>query len=85
MRLGGDEFIVVAPDLTSWAAGELVAARLLQAVREASGETGVSASVGVAPGRGLLEDRGELVARADAAMHEAKRAGGAVRIVAAPT
>jgi diguanylate cyclase (GGDEF)-like protein len=79
-RLGGDEFVVLV-DSTSLDGGpELVAERLLAALREPydmSGEVGsalsLSASIGVA--YGLRGSADELLRDADAALYEAKAAG----------
>ncbi len=76
-RLGGDEFAIVLPAGTA-ATGLAAARRLLTALRRpipvAGQETRVGASIGVAElvGRGSAE---ELLADADIAMYEAKRAG----------
>jgi diguanylate cyclase (GGDEF)-like protein len=76
-RLGGDEFVVIAEELTLDAGPELVAERLLEALKHpfklgAEGQTRltVTASVGIAAGQraaaaGLLRD-------ADIAMYRAK-------------
>jgi diguanylate cyclase (GGDEF)-like protein/PAS domain S-box-containing protein len=76
-RLGGDEFAIVLP-YTSPAAAESIARELLGIVREVARETtrgavDVTASIGVAP---LADAAGVVIAAADAAMYEAKRAGG---------
>jgi diguanylate cyclase (GGDEF)-like protein len=71
-RIGGDEFIVLAPDLTSAAdAGEL-AARLLTVLDRIS----ISASVGMALTDGTGATAEALLAEADAAMYHAKSVGG---------
>lgn len=75
LRMGGDELLLVARELDSWTAAELVAERVLHAVRRTSGGA-VTASVGVAVAHGRSVDAPSLVAAADAAMYEAKRAGG---------
>jgi diguanylate cyclase (GGDEF)-like protein len=78
-RLGGDEFVVVAGDLTPMAGPELLAERLLDALKEPIkiGEeqtlVTVTASVGIASGdRG---EAGELLRDADIAMYRAKWGG----------
>jgi diguanylate cyclase (GGDEF)-like protein/PAS domain S-box-containing protein len=76
-RLGGDEFLLLVRDRSVEAAVR-VAERLLEAVREpvtlSDDVVVVGASVGLACGlRG--ESAEELVARADAAMYQAKREG----------
>jgi diguanylate cyclase (GGDEF)-like protein len=71
-RIGGDEFAVILPFLRDIEEAERTAQRLCDVVEEM--EQGVSLSVGIA----LIPDHGEsmedLLARADAAMYEAKRA-----------
>ncbi len=73
-RMGGDEFAVLA-GVTECVPGELLAERLRQAVAIVGADSGVTASVGVAevvPGEGVAD----LLHRADAAMYQAKSAGG---------
>lgn len=78
-RLGGDEFLLVLPDLDVPERAEDVVRRVLDALREpfhlGDESLFVSASVGIAcyPQHG--HDYGVLLARADAAMYEAKAAG----------
>ena len=78
-RLGGDEFAVVLPQ-TGHGQAERVAGDLLEAIRHLETEiqthrVSITGSIGVA----LLEhqdaDAGQLLADADLAMYEAKRAG----------
>ncbi len=78
-RLGGDEFAIIVPN-THASGAEIMADRVIQGLRalsfEFDGERfGLTCSVGIA----LLPEHGqsveELVARADAAMYQAKRAG----------
>jgi diguanylate cyclase (GGDEF)-like protein/PAS domain S-box-containing protein len=84
-RLGGDEFIVICPDVVDLGAARAAAERIAEALTPAStgddGLHGVRASVGVA-----WTDRStspaELLSRADAAMYESKREG-ASRVVVA--
>jgi diguanylate cyclase (GGDEF)-like protein len=78
-RLGGDEFVVVAGDMTPLAGPELLAERLLDALKEPIklGEeqrlVTVTASIGIASGeRG---EAGELLRDADIAMYRAKWSG----------
>ncbi|MCA0239221.1 MAG: EAL domain-containing protein [Proteobacteria bacterium] len=78
-RLGGDEFAVLCPQMEG-ASASAVAARLVEAVsalRFESGEQalGVGCSVGLAAFPTDAASADELVACADAAMYEAKRAG----------
>ncbi len=78
-RLGGDEFVVLVEGSTLDAGPELVAERLLEALRKPYDlqDTGrhltLSASVGLASG--LHEDADELLRKADIALYEAKAAG----------
>jgi diguanylate cyclase (GGDEF)-like protein len=78
-RLGGDEFAVVLPRCELDEAEE-VAAEIAKAIRERiSGEPGVppiTASIGIAPfGTGLRLSYESVLARADAALYEAKGSG----------
>ena len=77
-RLGGDEYAAWLPDVLSSERARHAAARLTACCQEPfsirAGEVGVTASVGAAlvePG----DDLDTLLARADHAMYEAKRAG----------
>jgi len=79
-RLGGDEFVVLLEASTLDAGPELVAERLLQALRapcELSGARGrslsVTASIGIALGARASAD--ELLADADLALYDAKASG----------
>jgi diguanylate cyclase (GGDEF)-like protein len=77
-RLGGDEFVVVAEGMSLAAGPELVAERLLEALKEPfkldEPERGtrvmVTASVGIAAGDGASAE--ELLRNADIAMYRAK-------------
>jgi diguanylate cyclase (GGDEF)-like protein len=76
-RLGGDEFVVVAEELSLAAGPELIAERLLEALKEpfklgAAKETPltVTASIGIAAGDRAAA--GELLRDADIAMYRAK-------------
>jgi PAS domain S-box/diguanylate cyclase (GGDEF) domain len=86
-RLGGDEFVVVLPDLTRMEDAVPVAEKIQQSLFDPTAGGGrlfLGASVGLAcyPEHGLDQDT--LLARADAAMYEVKRAGGnAVRVAQA--
>jgi len=85
-RLGGDEFTVLLSGIHGPADAELVARRLLEAIREPVEVVGQkltpSASLGIAvyPGDGRSSD--ELRKRADAALYAAKAAGGGYRFFA---
>ncbi len=76
-RLGGDEFVVICEELSLEAGPELVAERLLEALKSpfrlgAGEETGftVSASIGIALGGQTSAE--ELLRQADIAMYQAK-------------
>jgi diguanylate cyclase (GGDEF)-like protein len=79
-RLGGDEFVVIAEDLTLAVGPELVAERLLEALKPpfklgANEETclTISASIGIAAGHRV--SAGDLLRDADIAMYRAKLDG----------
>jgi diguanylate cyclase (GGDEF)-like protein len=78
-RIGGDEFVIVAEELSLAAGPELIAERLLEALREPFELTGgletrltvtVTASIGIATGDRTSPD--ELLRDADIAMYRAK-------------
>jgi diguanylate cyclase (GGDEF)-like protein len=80
-RLSGDEFVIVCEDLDHESQAEIIAVRIVNALRApfllAGVEVEISASVGVAiagPGQHLPE---QLLHDADAAMYRVKRNGGA--------
>jgi diguanylate cyclase (GGDEF)-like protein/PAS domain S-box-containing protein len=77
-RIGGDEFLVICPRVSSASLALTIATRLWRAIGgssdAASGETPVSASVGIAWSAGAI-DADTLIARADVAMYEAKAKG----------
>ena len=87
-RLGGDEFAVLLIDLPDPAVLPALAAAITAAVSKpiAVGDTQVSvgASIGWALFNAQTEDAAEVLARADAAMYEAKRAGRGQRLPAQP-
>ena len=73
-RYGGEEFIIVFPETTAdQALGIAERVRSALAADEASSETAVTASIGVAAYRG--QPAHDLIAEADRALYEAKRAG----------
>ncbi len=84
-RIGGDEFLVVCPDVAGPAEGLALADRLADVIAvplELGGGVVVpSASVGVAWAPGAV-DADSLIARADAAMYESKRSGGGRAVLA---
>lgn len=71
-RWGGDEFVVLLPR-TALADGQMVAERIRTAAERAALH-GVTLSLGVATAE-AGEDLASVIARADAAMYDAKRAG----------
>ncbi|WP_343625902.1 GGDEF domain-containing protein [Roseateles puraquae] len=80
-RLGGDEFAVLIKGGDAHGASTQLAERFTRAMHEPVACTGVdlrsTASVGIAVGRTGVDDCEHVVHRADMAMYEAKRAGGA--------
>jgi diguanylate cyclase (GGDEF)-like protein len=78
-RLGGDEFVVIAGDMSLLAGPELIAERLLDALKapvalgEERTEVTISASVGIATGERATA--AELLRDADIAMYRAKWSG----------
>jgi diguanylate cyclase (GGDEF)-like protein/PAS domain S-box-containing protein len=79
-RVGGDEFVAVCEDVASLHGAAALAERIIEAlipaVKLAEGDADVKVSVGVSVG--TPGDRPDtLIRRADAAMYEAKLAGGA--------
>jgi diguanylate cyclase (GGDEF)-like protein len=79
IRIGGDEFVLVMPDMNERRNIEICAERLLAAIRPAitvRGETlNVHFSMGIAIYPVSGSNFADLVAMADAAMYAAKRAG----------
>lgn len=84
-RLGGDEMVVLLPD-TDAAGARQVLGRVHAAIAAAmrAGEWPVSASVGAVGCERAPPALAELVARADAVLYEAKRAGKDRVVVADP-
>ncbi|RKS80711.1 diguanylate cyclase (GGDEF)-like protein [Motilibacter peucedani] len=78
--LGGDEFVVVLPSVTSTAEAVLLAERLAGALSEPIRADEEMVTVGASVGVAVDEPDGihgdELLRRAGTAMHEAKRRGG---------
>jgi diguanylate cyclase (GGDEF)-like protein/PAS domain S-box-containing protein len=76
-RLGGDEFLVVCPDIGSGENGLALAERIADRLRGplalAAGEVTVQVSIGVAWSAGDAWDADALVDAADRAMYESKR------------
>ncbi len=80
-RLGGDEFVVILPNTTMTAASEQ-ATRLCQQVRSMPIVAGhdmvrVTLSIGISQYQPGKDDWRSLIERADQALYEAKRKGGA--------
>jgi len=79
IRLGGDEFVVLQTGLAHADAAQVLAGKLLDAIREPIEALGVSARIGASIGVAIMADNEPLPAlyqRADAAMYEAKTSGG---------
>jgi diguanylate cyclase (GGDEF)-like protein/PAS domain S-box-containing protein len=78
-RIGGDEFVILAPDISSQADAVALGARLvagLRACRDSDGGEGVAASLGVTVSVGGSGSAETLLDEADTAMYEAKSRGG---------
>ncbi len=78
-RVGGDEFVLLLPDLPHADAALSVAERILRELRAAAGAgrlSGVTCSLGVAVFPRDADDADELLRHADSAMYAAKRRGG---------
>jgi diguanylate cyclase (GGDEF)-like protein len=78
-RIGGDEFTVLLRNVADADAAAHVADRLLATVRQPFDTPGAPVTLGLSVGVALTEPGStadELLARADAALYEAKRAGG---------
>lgn len=80
-RFGGDEFLIVLPDLDNTADLDRVAARVLESLAEqiitSDGPVKVGASIGISVTRdGHDHTADELIGAADAAMYKAKEQGG---------
>jgi len=78
-RMGGDEFLVVLPDVKTPEGVEAVASKMLRAVIQPVEVHGAGVSVSTSIGLALYPwdgtDAESLIQRADAAMYEAKSAG----------
>jgi diguanylate cyclase (GGDEF)-like protein len=86
-RTGGDEFLIVCPAVESADAALCIGDRVTTAVRQPAdlGEFALvpSCSMGIAWTRNRDDDIATLVARADSAMYESKRAGDSQPVLAA--
>lgn len=78
-RFGGDEFVVVCPDLDDATSARTIATRLAEAIAVpvtlASRTVRPRASIGVATTSSALTDPAELLRHADTAMYASKRRG----------
>ena len=74
-RWGGDEFLVLCPGVTD-AELAAVADRLIAAVGATTSGTAEQASVGVSAGVSIVSEAPIPLERVDAALYDAKRAGG---------
>jgi predicted signal transduction protein with EAL and GGDEF domain len=78
-RLGGDEFLIVLPDLNQLSDAEIVAEKILEALRLpcvlGDRELFIGASIGITGYPTDGEDPDILLRNADAAMYRAKEAG----------
>ncbi|AKJ27340.1 diguanylate cyclase [Caldimonas brevitalea] len=78
-RLAGDEFVIVLENLRKTAEAELVAEKVANAMQvpidAGDGELVVSTSIGIALYQGETMTSSALLAKADAALYEVKRAG----------
>jgi len=76
-RVGGDEFIVVAPGLKEGDATVQLADKLIASFQEPSSASGASISIGISVGIAFFPDHGknsrEVIDRADEAMYSVKR------------
>lgn len=79
-RLGGDEFVVLYQEVDSYASLEAIVRRLMTALARPVEVRGVAVTVGASVGIATQvpgETATEMIRRADEAVYEAKRAGGA--------
>lgn len=78
-RLGGDEFCILMPQISDGRDAEIIAARIVEAVRQPIVIAGQELCIGVSVGIALFPDHGStcdaVVAAADSALYEAKRGG----------
>jgi diguanylate cyclase (GGDEF)-like protein len=78
-RQGGDEFVVVIPDLAQEADCQVVAEKILRALEPVFGADGsefrIGASIGISVSPRDAGDGDALLRNADAAMYRAKQAG----------
>ncbi|HWU63071.1 MAG TPA: GGDEF domain-containing protein [Ensifer sp.] len=82
VRMGGDEFVVLQTSMTSAAEAEVMAARILNALRLPYIVSGVPTTVGISLGytveRSSNADLSTMMRLADAASYRVKRQGGGI-------
>ena len=78
-RMGGDEFVILLPDVGNGDQAARIADKLLKVVREPlllrGQELSISASIGICIYPDDAPEAGDLIRNADAAMYQAKSAG----------
>ncbi len=78
-RIGGDEFLIILPELATVASAAGVAASLIEALSAPCDAGGTQLSIGASVGIAVYPDHGstdaDLRRKADGAMYEAKRQG----------
>lgn len=78
-RFGGDEFVLLLPDLVDLKQAEEIAERVINALEQPfcidAHELHLSASIGIALNDRHLQNPSELIQRADMAMYKAKKQG----------
>jgi diguanylate cyclase (GGDEF)-like protein/PAS domain S-box-containing protein len=78
-RHGGDEFVVLLPDVHSLQDAEVCASKIIAAVNQPvaieARDYLIGASIGIAAQQSFHEDAATLIKQADAAMYHAKSAG----------
>jgi diguanylate cyclase len=89
-RVGGDEFVLLAPDCGDDASLRDLAERLIAGVRtvgthEYGGRFSIVVSIGIATFPGRVGRVGELLDVADAAMYAAKRGGRSSYVFGGPS
>jgi diguanylate cyclase (GGDEF)-like protein len=79
IRIGGDEFVVIMPELRRESDAKVLAARILDVLRlpmrVAGRDVSVTGSIGLAIYPDSAETTEELLSRSDSAMYSAKRGG----------
>jgi diguanylate cyclase (GGDEF)-like protein len=77
--VGGDEFVVLVPDMESRDAADIVAERILQSLRLPIEIDGLALTIGASIGFAVFPDDGDeaesLKRKADAAMYAVKSSG----------